>query len=392
MSLDVVGYSRLMERDESGTLARLKAQRKELIEPTIAKHRGRLVKLMGDGALVEFASAVDAVECAMALQEGMAERMSREPEDCRILYRIGVNIGDLIVEGDDLYGDGVNIAARLEGLAAPGSVYVSRNVVNQVKGKVGFFFEDLGQQSIKNISEPVQVFRVKTKSPAPNGITDATGPPPIPDKPSIAVLPFNNLSSDPDQEYFADGMVEEIITALSRVRWLFVIARNSSFTYKGRTVDVKRVGRELGVRFVLEGSVRKAGNRVRITGQLIDANTGAHLWADNFDGALEDIFELQGQVTESVVGAIAPKLEQAEIERAKRKQTDNLDAYDYYLRGLAAMYQRNKEANEEALKLFSRAVDLDPTFSSAYGRAARCYSMRKANGWIADPEKEIAET
>ena len=392
MSLDVVGYSRLMERDESGTLARLKDQRKELIDPTIAKHRGRLVKLMGDGALVEFASAVDAVECAMALQEGMTDGMAREPEDCRILYRIGVNIGDLIVEGDDLYGDGVNIAARLEGLAPPGGVCVSRNVVSQVKGKVEFSFEDLGQQRIKNISEPVQVFRVTAKSPASGGVIDATDPPPIPDKPSIAVLPFNNLSSDPDQEYFADGMVEEIITALSRVRWLFVIARNSSFTYKGQTVDVKQVGRELGVRFVLEGSVRKAGNRVRITGQLIDAKTGAHLWADNFDGALEDIFELQGQVTESVVGAIAPKLEQAEIERAKRKQTDNLDAYDYYLRGLAALYQWSKEANEEALKLFSRAVALDPTFSSAYGMAARCYSMRKANGWIADPEKEIAET
>ncbi|HMB77009.1 MAG TPA: adenylate/guanylate cyclase domain-containing protein, partial [Kiloniellaceae bacterium] len=379
LAADVVGYSRLMEADESGTLARLKAHRKDLIEPTIAAHHGRLVKLMGDGALVEFASAVDAVECAVKVQAGMAARTADEPKGRRIVFRIGINIGDLIVDGEDLYGDGVNIAARLEKLAAPGGVCVSRNVVSQVRGKVGFEFENLGQQKVKNISEPLQVFRVTTKEPGPTDGGEAVGPPPLPDKPSIAVLPFNNMSNDPDQDYFADGMVEEIITALSRARWLFVIARNSSFTYKGRTVDVKQVGQELGVRFVLEGSVRKAGNRVRITGQLIDAKTGAHLWADHFDGALEDVFELQDQVTASVVGAIAPKMEHAEIERAKRKQTENLDAYDYYLRGLAAVYQWTRDANEEALALFSRAVALDPTFASAYGMSARCYSMRKAS-------------
>lgn len=392
LSADVVGYSRLMEADESGTLARLKAHRRDLIDPTIAAHRGRLVKLMGDGALVEFASAVDAVQCAVELQEAMAERTADEPEDRRIVFRIGINIGDLIVDGEDLYGDGVNIAARLEKLAPPGGVCLARNVVSQVRGKVEFGFEDLGRQKVKNISEPLQVFRVTTKGVAASAAGEAVGPPPLPDKPSIAVLPFDNMSNDPEQDYFADGMVEEIITALSRVRWLFVIARNSSFTYKDRAVDVKQVGQELGVRFVLEGSVRKAGRRVRITGQLIDAKTGAHLWASHFDGALEDIFELQDQVTASVVGAVAPKMEHAEIERAKRKQTENLDAYDYYLRGLAAVYQWTKEANEEALALFSRAVALDPTFASAYGMSARCYSMRKASGWIVDLEQEIAET
>lgn len=392
LAADVVGYSRLMGEDEVGTLAMLKAHREEFIDPTITKHHGRIVKLMGDGALVEFASAVDAVECAVEIQEGMARRTIDETENRRIVLRIGINIGDLIVEGDDLYGDGVNIAARLEGLATPGGVCVSRNVVSQVKGKVEFDFEDLGQQRIKNIAEPVQVFGITRKGRASKGAGDAVDLPPLPDRPSIAVLPFENMSNDPDQEYFADGMVEEIITALSRARWLFVIARNSSFAYKGRTVDVKRVGQELGVRFVLEGSVRKSGNRVRITGQLIDTATGAHLWADKFDGALEDVFELQDQVTASVVGAIAPKMEHAEIERAKRKQTENLDAYDYYLRGLAAVYQWKIEANEEALALFSQAVELDPTFASAYGMAARCYSMRKASGWIVDPEKEIAET
>jgi TolB-like protein len=381
-----------MGEDEAGTLVALKTHREEFVDPTISEYNGRLVKLMGDGALVEFASAVDAVECAVALQEGMALRNVEEPEGRRIAFRIGINIGDLIVEGDDLYGDGVNIAARLEGLAAPGGICVSRNVVSQVKGKVAFGFENLGEQTVKNIAEPVRVFRVTSKE-LPTDVTAVTAAaPPLPDKPSIAVLPFDNMSNDPNQEYFADGMAEEIITALSRARWLFVIARNSSFTYKDRPVDVKQVGQELGVRFVLEGSVRKAGNRVRITGQLIDATTGAHLWADHFDGALEDVFELQDRVTASVVGAIAPKMEHAEIERAKRKQTENLDAYDYYLRGLAAVYQWKREANEDALALFSKAIELDPTFASAYGMAARCYSMRKASGWIANPDQEIAET
>jgi TolB-like protein len=392
LAVDVVGYSRLMGEDETGTLDRLKALRRELVQPKITERGGRIVKLMGDGLLAEFPSVVEAVQCAVGIQQSMNEREADLPEERRIRLRIGVNLGDIIVEGSDIYGDGVNVAARLEALADPGGISVSGATFDQVDSKLDLDFENIGEQLVKNIAKPVRVYRLASGGPLADPHERSSEPPPLPDKPSIAVLPFDNMSNDPDQEYFADGMAEEIITALSRVRWLFVIARNSSFTYKNRTIDVKQVGQELGVRFVLEGSVRKAGNRVRITGQLIDATTGAHLWADHFDGALEDVFELQDRVTESVVGAIAPKMEHAEIERAKRKQTENLDAYDYYLRGLAAVYQWKREANEEALALFSRAVELDPTFASAYGMAARCYSMRKASGWITDPDQEIAET
>ncbi len=290
LAADVAGYSRLMGADEEGTLERLKALRHELLDPKIAEHRGRIVKTTGDGMLVEFASVVDAVRCAVAVQQAMPERDTGIASDSRIALRIGINLGDVIVEGDDLYGDGVNIAARIEALADPGGVFVSNTVHDQVRDRLPFVFEDLGEQQVKNIARPVRVHRVRDA-----GAAKAAAPPalPLPDKPSIAVLPFANMSGDPEQEYFADGMVEEIITALSRIRWLFVIARNSSFTYKGRAVDVKQVGRELGVHYVLEGSVRKAGNRVRITAQLIDALSGTHLWADRFDGSLEDIFELQ---------------------------------------------------------------------------------------------------
>jgi len=342
---------------------------------------------MGDGALVEFASAVDAVECAVQLQQAMESANAGLPEDRRIRVRIGINLGDVIVEGSDIYGDGVNIASRLEALADSGSVVVSRTVYNHVRGKVSLGFEDLGEHQLKNIPEPVRVYRIQlggSAVPASQALA-------LPDKPSIAVLPFQNLSGDPEQEYFADGIVEEIITALSRMRWLFVIARNSSFTYKGRTVHAKQVGRELGVRYLLEGSVRKAGSRVRITGQLIDSATGAHLWADRFEGDLEDIFDLQDQVTASVMGAIAPRLEQAEIERARRKPTESLDAYDYFLRGMAAFNQWTEDANSEALSMFRQAIELDPKFASAYGMAARSYSARKASGWVSDRAKEVAE-
>jgi TolB-like protein/class 3 adenylate cyclase len=291
LAADVAGYSRLMGADEEGTHERLKALRREVVDPKIAEHKGRIVKTTGDGMLVEFASVVDAVRCAVAVQQAMPERNTRVAADNRIELRIGINLGDVIVEPDDLYGDGVNIAARIEALADAGGVFVSNTVYDHVRDRLPFVFEDLGEQQVKNITRPVRVFRVRDvadKSPLP--------PPPaalpLPDKPSIAVLPFANMSGDPEQEYFADGMVEEIITALSRIRWLFVIARNSSFTYKGQAVDVKRVGRELGVRYVLEGSVRKGGGRVRITAQLIEARTGAHLWADRFDGSLEDVFDL----------------------------------------------------------------------------------------------------
>ena len=387
LAVDVVGYSQLMGRDEARTLLALKSLRQDTLQPLLGKHSGRIVKLMGDGALVEFASAVDAVQCAVELQAAMAAANADVPEDSRILLRAGINLGDMIVEGDDLYGDGVNIAARLEALAEPGGVVVSRTVFDHVRGKVRLAFDDLGEQQLKNIAEPVRIYRLR-----PNGEGAIVRPAlALPDRPSIAVLPFQNMSGEPGQEYFADGVVEEIITALSRFRGLFVIARNSSFTYKGRAVEVKQVGRDLGVRYVLEGSVRKAGERLRITGQLIDASTGMHLWADRFDGGLAELFELQDRVATSVVSAIAPRLEEAEIARASRKPTADLSAYDYYLRGMAAMHLWTREGNEEALLYFRRAVELDPGFASAYGMAARCYAQRKAGGWMVDRVRDIAE-
>jgi len=386
LAADVAGYSRMMQADEAGTLTALKSRRSDILQPLVSKHYGRLVKVMGDGVLVEFASAVNAVACSVELQEAMDNANASLAEDRRIILRIGLNLGDVMVEGSDIYGDGVNIASRLEALADPGSVFVSRTVYNHVRGKLKLGFDDLGDQQLKNIAEPVRIYRVQS-------LSEARGHPmlALPDKPSIAVLPFQNMSVDPEQEYFADGIVEEIITALSRMRWLFVIARNSSFTYKGRAVGVKQIGRELGVRYLLEGSVRKAGNKIRITGQLIDCATSAHLWADRFEGALGDIFDLQDQVTASVVGAIAPKLEQAEIERSRRKPTESLDAYDYYLRGMAAFNRWTPEGNIEALSMFQRAIELDPQFASAYGFAVRCYNQRKANGWPSDRRRDALE-
>jgi len=385
LAADLAGYSRLIGADEEGTLARLRADRQALVDPKIKKYRGRIIKTTGDGMLVEFASVVDAVHCAVEIQAGMVERNRAHPQDKRLEFRIGINVGDVVVDGSDIHGDGVNVAARLEALAEPGGICVSGRVQEDAQGKVDITFEDAGEQQLKNIARPVRVYHVRLNGAAAKPALA------LPDKPSIAVMPFNNMSGDPEQEYFADGIVEEIITALSRMRWLFVIARNSSFTYKGRAVDVKQVGHELGVRYVLEGGVRKAANRVRITAQLIDALTGAHLWADRFERALENIFELQDQVTESVVGAIAPKVEQAEIERAKRKPTESLNAYDYYLRAMAYFHQWNREATDEALQLFYKAIELDPDFSSAYGMAAWCYIRRKGNRWVADDVKETSE-
>jgi adenylate cyclase len=385
-----------MGRDEEGTLAQLKSFRKSLVDPAISEHRGRIVKTTGDGMLVEFASAVDAARCAVEVQRGMAKQNSVVPQDVRIEFRIGIHVGDIIIDENDIFGDGVNIAARLEGIAEPGGVCISDDAQRQIRGKVDITFEDIGSQNLKNITEPMRAWRLRidaksTALPPPKPTIETAQPLPLPDKPSIAVLPFENMSGDPEQEYFADGMVEDIITALSRFKALFVIARNSSFTYKGRAVDVKQVGRELGVRYVLEGSVRKTANRVRITGQLVDSATGAHLWADRFDGGIGDIFDLQDQVTESVVGAIAPTVEKAEIERAKRKPTESLDAYTLYLRGLASLYQfANRQANDEALRLFNSAIELDPDFASAYGRAASCYVYAKASGWISGAANESA--
>ncbi len=392
LAADVAAYSRLMGADEEGTLARLKTVRRELSDPKIKEHHGRIVKTTGDGLLVEFGSVVDAVRCAVEVQREMALRNADVPADRRIELRMGINLGDIIKDAGDIFGDGVNVAARLEALAEPGGICVSRVVRDQVRDKLDFAFEDRGDQQVKNIARAIRVFDLKIGQETIG--PPATAPLPLPDKPSIAVLPFENMSGDPEQEYFADGIVEEIITALSRIRWLFVIARNSSFTYKGRAADVKQVGRELGVRYVLEGSVRKGGQRVRIIGQLIDAATGAHLWADRFEGTLEDVFDLQDKVTASVVGAIAPKLEQAEISRAKHKPTGSLDAYDNYLRGRAvlhAVHEGDREAVSEALRLLYRAIELDPEFAAAYGMAALCYVLRKNFGWIDDDAEEAAE-
>jgi adenylate cyclase len=394
LAADVAGYSRLMGADEVGTLAALKAHRREIVDPAIAAHNGRIVKTTGDGMLVEFASAVDAVTCAVAVQEKMAERTAKGTERC-IQFRVGINVGDIIIDRDDIFGDGVNVAARVENECEPGGVCLSGNAFEQVRGKTGFAFDDLGERSLKNIDRPVRLYAVRSAAfsteTAAKAPAEAEKPLALPDKPSIAVLPFQNMSGDAEQEYFADGIVEDIITALSRVHWLFVIARNSSFTYKGKPVDVKRVGRELGVRYVLEGSVRKAGNRVRITGQLVDATTGAHVWADHFDGALDDIFDLQDGVTASVAGTIEPRLQQAEIERAGRKPTESLDAYDYFLRGMASFHLFTKDGLLEARRLLQRATELDPNYASAYGMAAWCIHLSKTNAWLAEPEREIAE-
>ncbi|MEI6200438.1 MAG: adenylate/guanylate cyclase domain-containing protein [Enhydrobacter sp.] len=404
LAADVVGYSRLMGRDEHGTLTGLKAHRTERLEPVLARHGGRLVKLTGDGALVEFPSAVDALGAAIEFQQAMAEANLDQPEDTRIVFRIGLHLGDLIVDGDDLYGDGVNVAARLEAEAPAGGIVISGNVHDAVAGRLKATFDDLGSLALKNIERPVQAFGINW-DPADWKVSAlALAAPPIavpptvdaplalPDKPSIAVLPFQNMSGDPEQEYFADGMVEDIITALSRFKSLFVIARNSSFTYKGKAVDIKQVGRDLGVRYVLEGSVRKAGGRVRITGQLIEAGTGSHLWAERFDGTLEDVFEVQDRVATSVVGVVASRLDQAERARVARKPVGNLDAYDTYLRGRAAHMERTRLSNDEALRLFYRAIEVDPKFATPYAFAARCYTLRKVQGWIVDKDDEIAET
>jgi adenylate cyclase len=393
LAADIAGYSLLMGRDEEGTLSQLKAFRKTLIDPSIAARRGRIVKTTGDGMLVEFASAVDAARCAVEVQRGVAVQNAGVPLNARIEFRIGIHVGDIISDDNDIFGDGVNIAARLEGIAEPGGICISDDAQRQIRGKLDSPpFEDMGPQNLKNIAEPMRAWRlfVDAKSSAylsPDRSNEM--PLPLPDKPSIAVLPFQNMSSDPEQEYFADGIVEDIITALSRYQSLFVIARNSSFTYKGQAVDVKRVGRELGVRYVLEGSVRKVLDRVRVTGQLIDASTGAHLWADRFDGSMEDIFDLQDEITLRVVGAIAPKLEHAEIARAMRKPTESLDSYDYYLRAMSNFHQAGREDITEAVRLFHKAIEFDNSFSAAYGMAAWCYARRKLNGWT---DEEPSET
>src|SRR5271163_2825611 len=390
LAADVAGYSRLMGQDEAGTLARLRTHRRELIDPKIAEHKGRIVKTTGDGILIEFPSVVEAVACAVAVQRGMVERNAGTPEDQRIVLRVGVNLGDVIVEDGDIHGDGVNVAARLEALAEPGGVCVSGTVRDHIGDRLDLAFNDIGDQSLKNIVRPVRVYRVRLggMEGGTAAVSVESGPVlAVPDKPSIAVLPFANMSGDPEQEYFVDGMVEEIITALSRIRWLFVIARNSSFTYKGQAVDVKQVGRELGVRYVLEGSVRKAGGHVRITGQLIDAATDVHLWADRFDGLIEDVFELQDKVASSVAGVIEPSLQAAETARSAGRPTADLTAYDLYLRAYAMLLSSARQI-PEALRLMEQAIARDPRYGPALAWAALCCMRQLLDGRSEDPASD----
>nr|WP_272871515.1 adenylate/guanylate cyclase domain-containing protein [Ruegeria lacuscaerulensis] len=384
MVADIVGFSRLTGVDEEGTLAQLRALRSDLIDPSISEHNGRVVKRTGDGALVEFRSVVEAVRCAIEIQSAMIERNAGLQEDRWIKFRIGIHLGDVVEEGDgDLMGDGVNIAARLEGIADPGGICLSEDAYRQVKARLDVSATNLGRTALKNIAEPLNVYALAVGLSAKPMARQLGAPADfaVPEKPSIAVLPFTNMSGDPEQEYFVDGMVEDIITALSRFEQLFVIARNSSFIYKGCAVDIKQVGRELGVRYVLEGSVRKAGDRVRITGQLIDADTGTHLWADKFDGRLVDVFDLQDQITASVVGAIEPTIRKAEIERARRKPVEHMGAYDLYLQALPHIYAVSPGENLKALELLKRAIELDREYAPALAHMAWCLVQRATRSW-----------
>jgi adenylate cyclase len=395
LAADVVGYSRLMSKDETGTLERLKTLRRVLVQPKIAERGGRIVKLMGDGLLAEFPSVVEAVQSAIDIQQEVTEREPDISDDRRIRLRIGINLGDIIVEGSDIYGDGVNVAARLEALADPGGIFISGTVFDHVKGKVSLDFEDLGEQQVKNIDDPVRVYRVVLDSGTNEGKAAGTSPSSatvleLPDKPSVAVLPFNNMSDDPEQDYFADGISEDLITALSKIRWFFVIARASTFTYKNRAVDVTQVAKDLGVRYVLEGSVRKGGNRVRITAQLIDATTGQHVWAERYDRELADIFALQDEMAQTIVGAIEPELGAAERERAARKAPENLDAWETYQRGLWHMWTFLEEDNAEARRLFRRARELDPKFALAFAHEAYSHYVTVIMGWTDDPDASLA--
>jgi adenylate cyclase len=389
LAADVAGYSRLMGSDEEGTLSRLKALRAELIDPKIAEHHGRIVKTTGDGLLVEFGSVVDAMRCAIGWQAELANHP--QSADTRIDFRIGVNLGDIIIDEGDIFGDGVNVAARLEALAEPGGICVSRVVRDQVRDKMDVAFDDLGEQQVKNIARPVRAFRVVAEE---NPMPEPSASPPTlapPDKPSIAVLPFQNMSGDPEQEYFADGVVEEITAALCRVRDFFVIARNSAFTYKGKTISAQQTSRELGVRYLIEGSVRRAGDRVRITAQLIDGPSGNHLWADRYDGALTDIFDLQDRITESVVGAIQPSVRAAEIERSRRKRPESLDAYDLVLRAYPSVWSLDRVANAGALALLGQAIAIEPDYPLALSLAAWCHAQQSVYNWTAEPEIVRAE-
>jgi adenylate cyclase len=432
LAADVVGYSRLMAADEAGTLAQLKKHRSELIEPKTAQHHGRVVKLMGDGTLMEFASVVDAVNFAVEVQRAMVERNADVPQAWQVRYRIGINIGDIIVDDEDIYGDGVNVAARLEGLAEPGGICVSRNVFDEVKTKVDVGFGDLGQQEVKNIPEPVQVFKALLESTGSVHLglpTSASKRPPLwlilsigaalllvvaagimwlrpwqsvgepavvenlalplPEKPSVAVLPFNNMSGDPTQEYFSDGMTEDLITDLSKVSGLFVIARNSSFAYKGQQVDLRQIGRDLGVRYILEGSIRKEGGRVRINAQLIDALSGGHVWAERFDRKIEDVFALQDEVTQQIVSALSITLNAEEKQRLSRTTETHPQAYDLFLRGLERLRRFTPQTNVEARDFFHQAMMVDPRFARAVSGIGFSYAMDVFLGAMVEREETL---
>ena len=387
LAADVAAYSRLMGVDEEGTLAALKRYRRELVDPKITEHRGRIVKTTGDGMLVEFVSVVDAVRCAVDIQRGMGERNIGVPQENCIQFRIGINVGDIISDNNDIYGDGVNVAARLEAIAEPGGIMVSRNVYDQVRDKLSFGFEDMGEQTVKNIARPIGVHRVSLiESSTPISVIGAAAATKTEvsstNRPSIAVLPFANMSGDPEQEYFADGISEDIITGLSKLRWFFVIARNSSFTYKGKAVDIKRVSRELGVRYVLEGSVRKGGNRVRITAQLIDAATNNHIWADRYDGDLTDIFALQDEITEKVVGAIEPKLLEAEGIRSQSRSSDDLGAWDMLIQANSLFWRLTKAEGQAAVAILRQVVERYPTYAPGHSMLAFMLLVSRQVGWI----------
>jgi|SRR6516162_2202416 adenylate cyclase len=386
---DIVGYSRLMEADEEGTLARMNAHRREFLEPAVAQNRGRIVKRTGDGVLIEFSSAVDAARCAIDVQRGMGERNAGVSPERRIELRIGIHVGDIMIEDDDIFGDGVNIAARLESIAQPGGICISDDAYRQVRGKVNVNFQDSGEQELKNIARPVRVYQLR-----PEAATAAAKPASglaLPDKPSIAVLAFQNMSGDVEQEFFADGIAEDIITALSKAHWLFVIARNSSFSYKGKSVDVREVGRDLGVRYVLEGSVRKAGNRVRITAQLIDATSGHHVWAERYDRALEDIFAVQDEITRSIIGAIAPGIVAAEIQRTRGKEAAQLGQWERVMRAHWHVWRFTREDCREAFHLTDEILRRDPNNALALADLSFNWHFGGVFGWTTEPIAKAME-
>jgi adenylate cyclase len=395
LASDVVGYSRLMQTDEAGTLARLKKLRHDIIDPAITGHSGRIVKLMGDGALVEFGSAVDAVTCAVEIQKSVREHDAGEPEDRRIQFRIGINVGDVIVDGDDIYGDGVNVAARIEALAEPGGIFISRSAADQVRDKVPIGIESRGSQTVKNIAHPIEVFCLVSEGSAMIALAinaaaeRSQATPAVQDKPSIAVLAFNNMSVDAEQEYFSDGISEDIITDLSKLSELHVIARNSSFVYKRSAVSVPEVAKALGVRYVLEGSVRKAGNRVRVTAQLIDSTTGGHSWADRFDRDLTDIFAVQDELTGEIVAALKLNLSVQEKSRLVQKRAVDLEAYNLFLRGREQVWLHTRAGNTEARTLLGRAIAIDAKYATAYAHISITHVIDYVNGWTDDPNKSL---